>query len=490
MALSRQLQRRLAYGGNATLVTLLVVALVGVLYGVADRNRVRVDLSQDAVAQLQADTLKKLALLDEAGEEVVVTAFTSQEGKPDTWFRNRAMADLLTELDYRSKVVSTRLVDFDRERLSAESLGVSEYGHLVVQRGDQRVDIKARELYRSVGKGDERSTEFLGEAAFNRAVAQLLSRKVRRIYSLRGHGELDPEEAGPGGLRELAGLLEQENYELEPLDFFYDREQDRAPAIPADASALLIARPRAALTAPEEDAILAYVANGGAVMALFDPGTPVPWVLERLGVGSTSGVVMDRLRVFPYDDRPVPVYGRHTIADDLREGRIVTVLSHVAPVRVPAEKPPWMAMDAVMRTSRDGWIDRGGALERGSAIYEPEIDLAGPVDMAVALELAPGEGSLINAGKRTSRVLVVGDADVLTNQLLAEGPGNSTFAVNAFRWLLWDDARLSVIGKPTAVRRLALTTEDQARIRWLVMGLLPLLAVVVGGAVWASRRGR
>lgn len=490
MALSRQMQRRLAYGGNATLVTLLVVALVVVLYGVADRNRVRVDLSQDGTAQLQQDTLKKLSLLESEGEEVQVTAFTSQEGKADTYFKNRAMQDLLNELDYRSSVVKVRLVDFDRERLTAESLGVTEYGHLVVSRGEQRVDIKARELFRNVGKGADRSVEFMGEAAFNRAVAQILSRKQRIIYTLRGHGELDAEEAGPGGLSQLADLLEQENYALKPLDFFYDRDLASAPVIPTDAAALLLARPRAELTAPEEDAILAYVANGGALMVLFDPGTPVPWILQRIGVSSTSGVVMDRLRVFPYDDRPVPTYGRHTIADELRDGRIVTVLSHVAPVRVPEPLPSWMRTDSVMRTSRDGWIDRGGALERGSALYEPSIDLAGPVDMAVALELASGEGSVVNDGKRIARMVVVGDGDVMTNQLLSEGPGNSTFAVNAFRWLLWDDARLSVIGQPTAVRRLALTTEDQARIRWLVIGLMPLLSVALGAAVWASRRGR
>ena len=46
MALSRDVQRALAYGGNATVVTALVVLLVGALYGVADRNRVTADLSE------------------------------------------------------------------------------------------------------------------------------------------------------------------------------------------------------------------------------------------------------------------------------------------------------------------------------------------------------------------------------------------------------------------------------------------------------------
>ncbi|MBK7758497.1 MAG: Gldg family protein [Deltaproteobacteria bacterium] len=490
MALSRQWRRRLAYGGNATLVTGLVLALLGVIYGVADRNRVRWDLSSDSANQLQPDTLKKLELLAADGQEVEVIAFSSQEGKADTFFRNRAMKDLLAELDVHSATVKTRFVDFDRERLTAESLGVTEYGHLVVRRGEQRVDLKAREIFRNQGTGAERSLEFLGESAFSRAAAQLLSNRRKVIYTLRGHGELDPDERGPGGLSELKALLDQENYELKPLDFFFDRERTGAPTVPQDAAALLIARPKAALTDAEEDALITYVASGGAVGIFWDPGAPLPDLVERLGVTSPEGVVMDKLRVFPYNDRPVPTYGGHAMVEDLREERIVTVVAHAAPVRVPEELPAWITPSTVLRTSRDGWIDRGGVLDKGAAVYEPDIDLIGPVDMAVALELSPGQGGLVNEGKRVSRVLLMGDADALSNMIMGEGPGNPSFAVNAARWLTWDDARLAVVGKPTRVRRLALTEEDQGRIRWLVLGLLPALSILAGGAVWANRRGQ
>lgn len=490
MALSRGNQRRLAFGGNATLVTAIVVVLVAVLYGVADRNRVRVDFSEGKTNELQADTLRKIQLLDADGEEVRVTAFSSQEGKQDSYFKDRAIKDLLNELDYRSTVITPRFVDFDRERLTAESLGVTEYGHLVVQRGEERVDVKARELFRNTGKGEDRKVEFMGEAAFNRSIAQILSKRRQMIYALRGHGELDIEDSSPAGLSELAELLKQENYELKTLDFFRDRDVGSTPTIPADAAAVLVVRPRAALTQAEEDALVAHVANGGSVLIAVDPRTPHPYLLDRLKLDFPDGVVMDKLRVFPYDDRPVPVYGRHSIVDELRDSYIVTVVAHAAALRLPESIPTWMRPTSVLRTSRDGWIDRGGALQKGAAVYEPDIDLAGPAEMALALELDPGGESLVNAGKRVSRILVLGDSDMLSNQLMAEGPGNASFAVNATRWLVWDDARLSLVGQPTSVRRLALTAEDQSLIRWVVVGLLPMLSIALGAAVWASRRGR
>ncbi|MCP4803887.1 MAG: hypothetical protein GY884_00930 [Proteobacteria bacterium] len=491
MALSRSLQRALAHGGNATLVTVLVVVLVGVLYGVADRNRVRWDVSADATNALQDDTLKKLSLLDEEAELVEVIAFTYQEGKNDSYFKNRAMQDLLLELDYQSTSVETTWVDFDRERLTAENLGVREYGHLVVKRGDERVDVKARELFRSAGKGEDRRLEFLGEAALNRAAGQLLSKRRRTIYVLRGHGEKDPEDPGPDGLSSLKDLLDNENYELEVWDPYRDREAEGIPVVPTDAAALLVAAPTAPLTEGVDDAVHAFVAGGGALMVMIEPDTPLPLVLERMGVTVPEGIVADEKFIAPFVGRPVVQYGRHSIVDELSEQHMLTVLDRIAGIRLLDTPPEWLQADAVLKTSRDGWVDRGGKLRvGGGGIYEAEVDLAGPFTYAWALSLQPGGSSIVNEGKRVSRVLLVGDSDFATNGLLAEGPGNATFCVNSFRWLVWDDARISLIGNPTAVRRLALTEDDRQRILWMVLGLFPLLTFLAGAGVWASRRGR
>ena len=490
MALSRSLQRRLAHGGNAMVLTVLVVVLVGLLYGVADRNRVRRDFSADATNRLLPDTIKKLELGEDGGEPVRVTAFSAQAGKQDAYFKNRALQDLLEELDYQSAFVETRFVDFDRERLTAESLGVRDYGHLTVQLGEKRVDLKDRELFRRVGSGKDRKLEFMGEAAFNRSVGQLLSDKRRIVYTLRGHGERDPEDSGPDGLSELAMLLDQENYELEALDLFRDREGDEAPIIPLDGAGLLIARPLTTLTQPEEDAVVAYLASGKPLMVWVDPGTPVPSVLGRFAMTVPGGLVMDKQLVFPFPDRPVPRYRSHAITSDLADQSLVSVLAHVAPLKVSEPHPDWLKVNKLLETSRQGWIDRGGQLSRGTAVFESAIDEEGPAVMAYALQIQPDANGPVEPGKRVARVVVVGDSEWASNGLLNDGPGNATLAVNAFRWMLWDDARLSVIGKPTKVRKLALTAEDKAMLRWLVLGLMPMLTVLVGLGVWAGRRGR
>jgi hypothetical protein len=53
-----------------------------------------------------------------------------------------------------------------------------------------------------------------------------------------------------------------------------------------------------------------------------------------------------------------------------------------------------------------------------------------------------------------------------------------------------DDDRISVVGRPASVRRLAFSTEDLDQIRWLALGIGPILVLLLGAGVWAARRGR
>lgn len=486
MALNRNLQRRLAVGSNATLVTVLVVAAVIVLYLIVDRFRVRVDLSADQGSVLAADTRNKLRLLDNDGQTVTITAFSSQRGKKESYFKDRQIQDLIDELDYGSVTVETHFVDFDKERLTAEKLGVTDYGAVVVQRGERRVDLRDRDLFRHTGKGDDRKLEFLGEAALNRAFSQLMSDTRRVIYSLVGHGELSVDAADPNGLSDLAQALEQENYELKKLDLVRDRD-DAAPRVPDDAAAVLIARPQVPIPPADEDLLLAYVGGGGSLLVAVEPGGVVPGLLGRFGVVVPDGIVLDKLLVFPYPDRPVPRYKPHPITSELADQSLVTVLARVAPIQASVPAKEGVRASTLMETSRDGWIDRGGEVVSGAAKYEPDIDGAGPAQMAVALEISPDSG-LVNRGR--ARVVVIGDSDLLTNGLLSEGPGNASFAINTFRWLLGDEGRLSVVGRPSAARRLALSQDDLGKLRWLVLSIGPLLVVTLGAAVWAARRGR
>jgi len=486
-------RRLLAYGSNATFVTVLVVGMLVLVYALADSYRARIDFSEGSQNTLQADTLQKLSLLDQDGVEVTLTAFTHQRGKDDAPFKDRSVEDLLKEVGAHSTSVKWRVVDFDRERLTAEKLGVTDYGRIVLQRGKDRVDLKDRELFRRVGKGAERRVEFVGESAISRAFSQLMTPSRRAVYVLTGHGELDPASTGPSSMSELVSELDKERYDVEALDLIATTREGELPSIPDDAAVVFLARPMQPLTPQEDDAIAAWVGRGGPLLVAVDVGTPVPDVVTRFGISIPDGVALQPEMQVPYRDRPIPRYGRHAITQDLAESKLVTVLSHPAAVRTSEPLPKGVRSETLLVSTRDGWIDRGGQLVGGGAIYEPDIDVKGPVDMAIALTARPGT-DLVRAGKPQARIVVVGDADFLTDAMVGETPGNTVFGVNLVHWLAGDDRRLGVtvgtVGRATRARRLALTEEDLSMLQWISIGLMPLVVMAFGFATWLSRRGR
>jgi hypothetical protein len=488
--MNQRWRRRLTYGTNASLVTFFGIAILILVYAMSSQSRVRWDLTEEGRNTLSQDMIAKVSLLDTEAEEVRITAFSAQRGKEDAAFKNRAIKDLLRELGTRSEVIDWRLVDFDKDRLTAERLGVTEYGHVVVQRGADRVDIRARDLFRKQGKADARHSVFLGESVFARAFSQLHTPKRRVVYVLSGHGELDPADRGPSGLADLVDALDIERYDVEVLDLISSSAGVEAPRVPDDAAVVLIPAARTELGVHEADALLTYLSGGGGLLVSLEPGSPIPGVLGRIGVSVPSGVVMDRKVVFPFWDRPIPRVRQHETTEGLREGKLTPVLARVAPLISVDPSPDGMRTVPVLSTSRDGWVERGGVLQGGSPVYEPDIDGAGPVHMALATEIRPGRG-LVRSGKRPARVLTVGDSDFLSNGLLSDGPGNVTFTLDAVHWLAGADLRVASVGaRKRRVRRLAITKEQLGSLRWLSMGFLPLLVGIIGFAVRTNRRGR
>jgi len=360
----------------------------------------------------------------------------------------------------------------------------------VVERGSSRVDIRARDLFRRTGKADDRRVLFLGETAFAGAFSQLHTPKRRVVYALAGHGERRLDDRGPSGLSDASDALSVERYDTEALDLLSADSSGDVPGVPDDAAVVLIAGPSVALSAHEEDALLSYLGRGGGLLLALDPGQPVPGLLARLGVGLPSGTAMDTKVVYPFWDRPIPVQRRHAVTEGLAAARVDPVLAHVAPVVVSTDSIEGVKVDPVLMTSRRGWVERGGDLAQGSPVYDAGIDGEGPVNMAVAIQLRPGS-DWVRSGRRPARVLVVGDSDFLGNNLFTEGPGNSTFSLDAVHWLAGADLRVASVGaRKQKVRKLAISKNQLDTLRFVSMGVLPLLVGLLGFAVRWSRRGR
>ena len=490
MAMNQTLRRRLTYGSNATFVTGLVIAVLVLLYVLAQTNRAQWDFSAGGRNTLTPETLAKLRLLDEKGEKVEIYAFTAQRGKEDADFKNRSMKDLLTTMGDHSKLLEWRQVDFDRERLTAERLGVNDYGRVVIKRGEDRVDIKDRDMFQRIGKGKDKSLQFVGEAQVSRGLSQLLTPRRRVVYVLTGHGEQSRDDRGPNGLSDLVASLDIERFDTESLSLLQTGREGEIPVVPDDASVVFVAGPKADLTPDEEDILLDYVGRGGSLLYTLELGEAVPHMLSRIGLSVPEGAVADKEVFHPHNDRPVPMYRPHPITTELAEANLQTMLVHPAPIRIDDQARQGVRAEPVLTTSRAGWIEIGGELQNGAYAMDPGIDVEGVANMAVALELAPG-GGLVRASKLPARVLVMGDAEAFSNAVIHEGPGNEALATNAINWLAGEDERLRAGGaRPPTQPLLALTPEEMGTLRWLSLAVMPLLVGLAGLGTWSARRGR
>lgn len=488
--MNQRWRRRLTHGSNASLVTVLGLAIVALLYVAAMQTRLRWDFTEEGRNTLSADMRAKLALLDADGVPVQITAFTAQRGHEDARVKDRFMRDMLREIGVNSTVVDWRVVDFDRERLTAERFSVTEYSHVVVQRGEARVDIRSRDLFRRTGTGASRRVMFSGETAFAGAFSQLHTPKRRVVYMLTGHAERSIADRGPSGLSDFADALGVERYDTEALNLMGVDSSIGAPSVPDDAAVVVISGPERALSNHEEDALLTFMGRGGGVMVAIDPAQPIPALLGRLGVSVASGSVMDTKVVYPFWDRPIPVLARHPVTEGLSSAGLYPVLAHVAPLSVADAAEEGVSMSPVLTTSRRGWVERGGEVVQGAPVYDDGIDGEGPVTMAVAAQLRPGT-AWVRAGRKPARVMVVGDSEFMGNGLFLEGPGNSTFALDAVHWLAGADLRVASVGaRKQKARKLAISKEQLDTLRVVSMGVLPLMVGLLGAAVRWGRRGR
>jgi ABC-type uncharacterized transport system involved in gliding motility auxiliary subunit len=87
-----------------------------------------------------------------------------------------------------------------------------------------------------------------------------------------------------------------------------------------------------------------------------------------------------------------------------------------------------------------------------------------------------------------TRLVVVGDADFLSDDLTSQPIGNLDLFYNTVNWLSQSEERISVRPKDTTARQLFLSGEQSNLIAWSTIVFLPLLVLLGGGYVWWRRR--
>jgi len=456
--------RSTRYGANAVLYTAIFLGILVLVNIVANTHPVRKDLTEGGLFSLSDQSQK---VLDNLEEDVKALGFfQAAKGTP--------LDDLLKNYANYSPKFTYEFIDPVKNPERANKHEVTSMDILVIICGDRETKIPG-----------------ISEEDITNAILKVANPAKKKIRFLTSHGERDLAGEEESGYYVAKKALENENYEVLPLELYMIDE------VPGDTDVLVIASPEKSLEKNELEAIEKYIAQGGNALFLMDPGTSpgMDEFVAKWGVKVGDNVVVDQVFRLFYGpslgvDPVVSNYGDHEITRDLQEQ---TIFHLTQSVQLAEPLPAGVTGVSLAQTSASSWAESD--LERffeKSEVARTEEDLGGPVSIAVALtvevkEPAEAEDDDAAAEKKEARLVVFGDAAFIDNEFIHK-MYNADLFLNTINWLAEEEELISIRPKTTRGSRVLMTPKETRDIFYMSVLILPEALLLFGLAIWWRRR--
>ena len=466
-------RRQTRYGTLAGTGVVVVLFIIIALNYVLARQNTRWDLTAAQQYSLSDQTQRVLEGLE---SPIRILVFAREPEFPR--YRDR-----LDEYAYLSSQVTVDYVDVDRQPMLARQYEVQSYGTIVF-------DYEGR-VERVVSDAEQDLTNGL---------ITVIEGKQQTVYFLEGHGEKEHTGADRDGYSTVSGALGLDNFEVESLVLA------QQSAVPEDATVVVVAGPQTDLLPGEVAALRVYLDRGGKLLVLIDPpsdsAAPEPegllGLLREWGIELGTDVVVDASGMGQLlgADASVPVvanYPFHPITDRFNLLTAYPLARSVLGATWAEADIDELATGQVELNEEAG--DRPGPVTIGMAVSAP----APSVEPAVTGTDADGgepaaeddetdtEGDGTDATPPETRLVVIGDSDFATNGVVGI-QGNRDMFLNTVNWLAQQENLISIRAREPEDRRLTLTADQQRRLYWLSLLLVPGFVLGTGVYTWWRRR--
>lgn len=448
MLVSRESRRQLRLAGSSFIVLFLLAIGLGLWLS----HEYHAQFDWTAAGQNSLSETSRL-LLQKLNKPVKITAFATEQPELRQGIRN-----LVGRYQRHYPHLTLEFVDPDKDPARVRAANINYNGELLVEYN-----------------GARESLQQASEESLTNALARLGRGGEHWIVFLGGHGERNPDQQANHDLSTWAQQLNKRGLRTRTLLLGENAQ------IPRNTATLVIAGPRVKLLRGEVRQIEDFVAQGGNLLWLNDPGpaqglTPLS---EMLGVEFEPGVIVDPVsKAFTGGASAtfvvVTQYARHPA---VRDFQLTTLFPEASGIRThPVDG--WKA-EILLDTSASAWSETGKAGD--DARFDQGRDIRGPLSIGVALTHA-------HEGKE-QRVLVIGDGDFLSNTYIGNG-GNLDLGMNLINWVSGDDVYLNIPSHTAGDMRFDLSHGAIAGIRLVFVILLPLALMSGGIIIWWRRRRR
>ena len=485
-------RRQAREGVMATSGVLLGLGILVAANYILSRQNVRWDLTAAQQYSLSDQTRRVLQALE---APISVLVFAREAEFPS--YRDR-----LDEYAYVSSQVDVEYIDIDRNPVRARQYEVQAYGTIVLEY-----------------EGRIERTTSNAEQELTNALIKAVEGEERVVYFVQGHGERDPEDDDRDGYGAVRDALGRDNFRVETIVLAQTGE------VPADATVLVVAGPSTDLLPTEADLLRDYLDGGGKLLLMLDPpdtddDPPQPNLIGlagEWGIELGADVVVDASGVGQLlgTDASVPVaasYPPHAITDDFN---LLTAFPLARSVQPVAGGVSGRIGEVVVETGVRSWAEADlTQLATGEVTLDEDAgDVPGPVPIAAVVSQtidAPeppedaddpaGDGDDETEAARDganeddddpplqARLAVFGDSDFASNSAVGI-QGNLDLALNTINWLAQQENLIAIRPREPEDRRITLTADQQWRVFWLSVVLLPAFIAGAGIYTWWNRRG-
>lgn len=510
--------RKWSAGGQVAIALLAAATLLGLANYFAHKYYTEWDWTGSGFYSLSDQSERLLGSLD---ADVRIVSFLTDAGQAgaDALGEIRAIIDRIAAANPAH--ITFEQIDPWRDPMRAQAL-LQEFGIdpragdqldvVVVESGERRRHVRLDEMV-ELEPGSFGSPSAVKSLSAEGAIIAAISAVTRNsrpmIRFATGHQERSIDERRESGLSALVDALRQKDMDVETWQALGQQR------LPEGTDLLVIAGPTQPWLEAEARAVDDYLRSGGRVLLLLDP-IPVPGdstrlaasgleaLLERWGVEVQADVILDPPRTPAFMSAETFVaeqVGPHPITDPMAGQMVLVSLARSLTTTSGEASTP--APVALLESSPESW----GETTLGStqpAAFD-DADHRGPLTLAMAAEHDAGEEPAAtsngeedaeqdatgktDASRKHSpgRLVVTGDVDLATN-LLIDNTSNRAFLLNAISWLIDEERSLGIPPKDRQLTRLLLTPEQSQALSLIVIIGLPLMAVLMGLAIWWQRR--
>lgn len=437
---------------------LMLVVLLGYF---ASEYRVAKDITQ---ANRNILTQGSVNVLKQMKAPVNITVYATKDDASSGDVFRKGIVDFVARYQRDKKDIRLKFINPSEEPKLAQDAGVKVDGEVVVE----------------YQKRVEHITPPFAEQEFTNLLVRLSRTNQQAVMYLDGHGERNLIGVKNHDLGEFGKQLETKGFK------FANPDLTIAQAVPSNGAMLVVASPQVDISEIEAQKIKAYLEAGGNLLWLLDDNDfkGMQNVADYLGLQVSAGVVLDMASAQYGADARVAfasLYGEHPITTNFMLRTLFPESHEVS--AVGTDENGWK-VSKLVEVAPNGWLSSAKLAKGAKPVFNEKTDKRGPINIGVALERI--------YGKKGQRVVVMGNANFLSNTFITNG-GNLDLGVNIVNWLAGDDNLITIQPMPLKDINVSIPDTDQGRlVAWTVFHsfqyFIPLGFMIAGLYFWWKRR--